>query len=113
MLDLAKALTNEQRCELIRALSEMVGPGKAPQAGKALATIAEFLPLQTNWSVADIKKRVVDRYDEVSEKEIYNALAYLKRKGRIQRVGYGQYVVNGMGVVTSDDLGMEPGIGDD
>ena len=64
-----------------------------------------LLPLQKSWTVEQLKQSIDEQGVSATPKEVYNAVAYLTRRGRITRVGYGRYLVDGMEVVTSDDLG--------
>ena len=91
-----------------RVLTEWLAelrPISTPRAGDVLGTIVRLLPRQKDWTVDDLKKRIVEAGVGASSKEVYNAVGYLTRKGHIRRVGYGRYVVDGMEVITSDDFG--------
>ena len=55
-----------------------------------LSLIVEEAVMVGAQSVSDIKHVVQCKVDATS-KEIYNALSFLARHGRIERVGYGQY----------------------
>ena len=97
----------DQQARLLREITEMVRPIPTTRAGEVLDMIARLLPERRNWTVADLKQSVLREGVSASAKEIYNALGYLNRKGHIRRVGYGRYVVDGVEVVTADDLGGE------
>jgi hypothetical protein len=86
----------------------MIGPIPAPRAGEVLGTIVRLFRRGGDWTVHDLKRAISERGVEASSKEIYNALGYLARKKKIQRIGYGRYVVDGVEVVTADDLGGPP-----
>jgi predicted transcriptional regulator of viral defense system len=60
------------------------------------------------WTTQEIKDDVESAGVKASAKEIYNAIGYLSRRGHVTRVGYGRYLVDGVAVVTADDLGGEP-----
>ncbi|MBS0247396.1 MAG: hypothetical protein JSR61_12310 [Proteobacteria bacterium] len=79
----------------------------APRAGEVLGTIIRLLPKQKAWSVAELKQHVDQAGVQATDKEIYNAVGYLTRKGRVRRVAYGRYLVDGMLVETADDFGGE------
>lgn len=83
----------------------MLRPIAAPRAGDVLEAIVKLLPRKPTWTVGDIKQEVSAKGVSASPKEVYNAVGYLTRMGHMRRVGYGRYVVDGMEVVTSDDLG--------
>lgn len=105
MLD---ALPPDQQQIAIDELIAALRPIPAPRAGAVLATIVRLLPRRREWTVENIKQEVAARGIEASNKEIYNSLGYLVRKGRVKRVGYGQYIIDGIGFATADDLGVEP-----
>ncbi|ULO24237.1 hypothetical protein [Methylocystis sp. SB2] len=94
--------------QVIRKLAEALRSETAPKAGDVLNTIVRLLPKQRDWSVQAIKKEVEDRGIEASDKSIYNAIGYLTRKGRMRRIGYGQYIVDGIQVTTADEFGGAP-----
>ncbi len=71
-----------------------------------LGTIVRLLPERRDWTVEELKQEIDQQQVEASKKEVYNALGYLTRTGRIQRVGYGRYVVDGAELTTIDDLGL-------
>ena len=102
---LIRELPADERDKLFAEITEMLHPISAPKAGAVLGTIVRLLPKQRDWTVQDLKRDVTARGVEASPKEIHNALGYLTRKGQIRRVAYGRYVVEGVEVVTSDDLG--------
>lgn len=95
----------EERDQFLRELSASIRPATNPKAGDVLATIVQLLPKQKTWTVAELKRQVDDRGVTATAKEVYNAVGYLARRGRITRVAYGRYLVDGMEIVTSDDLG--------
>lgn len=78
-----------------------------------MGAVIRLLPSKTEWSVDDLKQRVESEGVVARPKEIYNALGYLTRKGRIRRIGYGRYLIGGAELITSDDLGGEPARYDD
>jgi hypothetical protein len=90
-------------------IAEKVRPVPAPRAGEVLGAIAKILPLRRGepWSIAELKQRVDDDGVTASAKDVYNAIGYLTRKGRVRRIGYGRYIVDGAVIATSDDLGGE------
>jgi hypothetical protein len=102
------ALPPDQQQLAFDELTAALRPIPAPRAGQVLATIVRLLPRKADWTVDDIKQEVASRGVEATPKEIYNSLGYLVRKGHVRRIGYGQYVIDGAGVVTSDTLGGEP-----
>jgi hypothetical protein len=98
----------EQQDRLLTELTEILRPIPAPKAGDVLGAIIRFLPRKREWTVDDVKKNVDATGVSASPKEIYNALGYLTRKGRIQKAGYGRYIVDGLVFITEDPLGGEP-----
>jgi hypothetical protein len=97
----------EQR-RLLAELTEILRPIPAPRAGDVLGVLIHLLPKRAGWTVHDLKEAVGQHGIEATPKEIYNALSYLTRKRKIQRTGYGRYAIEGMQVITSDDLGGPP-----
>jgi hypothetical protein len=98
-------LPPDHREDFLRELGVPDRSTAHPKAGDVLATIIHLLPTQKNWTVAELKQKISDSGLEARPKEIYNALGYLARHDRITRIGYGQYLVDGMPVITADDLG--------
>jgi hypothetical protein len=97
-----------EREQVLRRLTEMLKSETAPKAGDVLSVIVRLLPKKRDWTVQDLKNRVAEHGVEASQKEIYNAVGYLTRKGRMRRVGYGQYVVDGVQLTTADEFGGPP-----
>jgi hypothetical protein len=96
---------------VIRLLSESVRPPEpGSKAGDVLGVIIRLLPRSKRWTVEELKKGIEQHGVKATDKQVFNAVGYLARKGRIQRIGYGKYVVGGIPVVTIDDLGGQPSI---
>ena len=110
-----RSLPPEQREQIKRNLLEDVRPIPTPRGGPVLRLIASTLPRQQQWTAKDIREAIQGQRIAASPKQIYNALGYLCRKGHIRQISYGHYVVEGIGagIVTSDDLDLEPRIEDD
>jgi hypothetical protein len=89
-------------------LTEILRPIPAPKAGDVLGAIIYLLPKRPEWSVQELKGLIDDYGIEATTKEIYNALGYLTRHSKIQRIGHGRYSIGGIPVITSDDLGGAP-----
>ena len=85
-----------------------VRPATTPRAGEVLDTVIRLLPSETAWTVGKVRQDVAAAGIEATAKEVYNAVGYLARKGHVRRLGYGRYVVLGVGIITPDDLGGEP-----
>lgn len=100
-------MTTDQQERFLREISEMIRPIPTIRAGEVLNLITKLLPERRDWTVSDLKESVREEGVQATAKEIYNAIGYLNRKGHIRRVGYGRYVVDGVEVVTADDLGGE------
>jgi hypothetical protein len=108
ILTLLARLTPDEQEDVLKKLTELLRPISAPRAGGVLDAIIRLLPQRRDWTVEDLKAGVGSRGVEATPKEIYNALGYLTRKGHIRRVGYGQYIVDGVAVLTTEELGGEP-----
>lgn len=104
------ALTVTEQERVFREMEKSVRPIPAPRAGQVLGAIVRLLPRQKSkaWTTDEVKDWVAGEGIGASNKEIYNALGYLARKGHIKRVGYGRYIIDGAGMVTSDDFGEQP-----
>ena len=105
---LIRELPRTAQEHLLIEITEMIRPIPAPRAGEVLGTIVHLLGDRSDWTVQELKQEIVKRGVEASAKEIYNALGYLTRKGKIQRIGHGRYLIGGIQVCTSDDLGGPP-----
>jgi hypothetical protein len=105
---LLRALPPEEQERILQEIIEAVRPVSLPKAGQLLGAIIQFLPRRKNWTVEAIKQEIASRGISAKAKEIYNSLGYLTRKGRIRRVGYGRYLVEGALLETADDLGLPP-----
>ncbi len=66
------------------------------------------MPREKAWTVCKVRQDVGAAGIEATAKEVYNAVGYLTRKGHVTRLGYGRYIVEGVGMITSDDFGGEP-----
>jgi hypothetical protein len=99
-------LPPDERELAILEISEMLKPFPQAKAERVLGKILQF-PRDTAWSVEELKGKIAECGIEAKPKEVYNAVTYLARKGHIRRVGYGRYVVDGIGfeIDTADDLG--------
>lgn len=104
---LIASLPPADKDRFLQELTATIRPLTAPWAGEVLGAIVRLLPQQSNWTVAELKKKVDEEGVTASPKDVYNAMTYLARKGRIRRVGYGRYLVDGMMMATSDDFGGE------
>jgi len=103
-----EALSDEDRQDVLDKLIEMLRPIPTPRAGEVLEAIVKLLPLRRDWTAQHLKAEVSAKGVSASPKEIYNAIGYLARKGHIQRVGYGHYVVGGTVIVSADEFGGAP-----
>jgi hypothetical protein len=104
---LIDSLPEQIRDRLKREFADELRSADAPRAGEVLGTIIRLLPKKKDWSVAELKQQVDDRGVEATDKEIYNAIGYLARKGQMRRIGYGRYYYNGVVVEGPDDFGGE------
>lgn len=104
------SLPPEDRERFYREIAEKTRSTAAPRAGEVLGTIIRLLPRKEAWSMAELKQQVDGQGVEATDKEIYNAVGYLARKGRVRRVGYGRYLVDGTLLETADELGGQPSI---
>jgi hypothetical protein len=97
-----------ERETAIRILSESITPQMSSKAGDVLGVLLRIVSQKPDWTVGDFKREVADRGVKATDKQVFNAVAHLTRKGLLERVGYGRYTVNGIGIVTIDELGGRP-----
>jgi hypothetical protein len=100
-------LSDEDRENALEEIKKFIRPVPIEKAGDVLAIIAKVIPKRQNWTVDELKFEVKRLGSEFKDKEIYNAIGYLSRRGHLRRVGYGRYVVDGIEIVTAEDLGGE------
>jgi hypothetical protein len=105
---LLSTLSPDEQDRVLQEIIEAIRPIPAPRAGEVLGSIVRFLPRRVEWTVDEIKHEVAALRIEATPKEIYNSLGYLVRKGRVRRVGYGRYLVDGAELRTLDDLALPP-----
>lgn len=98
------------RKDLLRAVTERLQPIPVPQAGDVLGIVVQLIPRDRQFTVAELKESLERQGAEIPSKEIHNAVGYLARKGHITRLGYGKYVIDGMPIVTTDELGGQRSI---
>jgi len=107
-LELVEKMSPEEREVFLTQLTVRLRAVPVPKAGNALKAVSASIPRDREWSIKELKTKVEEAFSGVSEKEIYNAVAYLTRRNQIVRVGQGRYIINGIAVVSSDDLGGNP-----
>lgn len=103
------SLTDEQKKAFAREVAEKTNI-ETQRGGDILKAIVKVLPLfpqQKEWSVSDLKERVEEAGVSAASKEFYNAVGYLSRKGAVQRVGYGRYMIGGALLTTMENFGGE------
>lgn len=103
-------LSAQEQEQVLKEVTEKLRPIPVPRAGDVLSKIVNLIPRDRDWTVKELKNRVEQQGDTVADKEIYNAIGYLTRKQHIHRLGQGRYIINGVGMVTADDLGGQPSI---
>lgn len=104
---LLDSLASETRAALLQEFAaDSTLPGTITPTG-VLATVLRLFPSGQTVTAAELRQQVEDRGIEAQPKEIYNAIGYLSRTGALRRTGYGRYMVNGMEISTSDNLGGE------
>ena len=107
---LIDSLPPQAREHFLREVAESLRPAVAPRAGEVLGTIVRFLSNRKDFTVAELKRQIDEQGVAASAKAIYNAIGYLTRKQHIRRVGYGRYLIDGIPVVTADEVGGQPSI---
>src|SRR5215217_5469385 len=107
---LVASLPPAEEQEVARFINDKVGAAASfpgARAGGVLGKLIELLPRQKSWKAAELKQLVEKSGVAASPKEVYNALHYLARRGNLRRVGYGQYLFDGVLLTTLDDFGGE------
>jgi hypothetical protein len=102
---LIDGLPREARAQLVRELSVDTIDARGPT--DVITRILRLVPNGQTVTAAELRKVVAERGVEAEPKEVYNAIGYLARSGRLKRTGYGRYTVYGVEIGTSDDLGGE------
>jgi hypothetical protein len=103
---LVSGLGPGERARLLDEITVIIRPIPTPRAGALMSIIVRLLPNRKSWTIDELKRGVAEQGVEAAPKEVYNAVSYLARKKHIRRVGYGRYIVEGVEVVTSEDLGV-------
>jgi len=99
-------VADQQR--LADEIVRVVRPIPAFRSGDVLGSVVRFLPKQPQWTAKQIREQVAASGVQATSREVFNAIGYLIRKGRVKRLGNGQYLVDGAGLTTTDNLGLEP-----
>ena len=104
---LLAGLSPEQQERVRAELSKSFPTNPSPRAGQVLGTILKLVPRDRAFTIEEVKKSIEAEGIQATVKAIYNALGYLTRKHKIQRIGHGRYSIGGVPIVTSDELGGE------
>jgi hypothetical protein len=108
---LIDSLPPQAKEHFLRTVAESLRPAIVPRAGEVLGTIVRFLSNRKDFTVAELRRQIIDEQGvNASPKAIYNAIGYLTRRQHIRRVGYGRYLIDGIPVVTADEVGGQPSI---
>jgi hypothetical protein len=103
---LIAGIPHPEQERVLAELNRLFRPIPTERAGDVLSTIVRLLPSRRDWKVEDLRRSIDAQKVEATPKEVYNALSYLVRKGRVRRIGYGRYIVDGAELTTVDDLGL-------
>lgn len=63
---------------------------QAPRYSNLPSVILSRLPIG-EWRTEDARKQVAATGVQATPKQVFNALGYLTRRGRVRRLGYGRY----------------------
>lgn len=113
VLTLLDTLPEARRQLVLHKLSASSKPISSRKSGETMCIVLDFIRNRPTWSVNEIKKEILEQHSDTNPKEIYNTINYLAKTGRIKRVGYGRYMVDGNLIVSSDAFGDEPFRDDD
>jgi len=105
---LLAGLSPDQQERVRAAIFQAFPQNSTPRAGQVLGTILKLVPRDRAFTIEEVKKKIEAEGIQATVKAIYNALGYLTRKQKIQRIGHGRYIIGGMSIVTSDELGGAP-----
>jgi hypothetical protein len=110
---LLRSLPADQRQRLLDELIREHRLIPASRAGKVLGQVVRLIPKTEEFSVDEVKRKVSESGVAADPKAIYNALTYLYVQGKVRRVGYGRYIVNGAAFNGLEDLGGASGSNED
>jgi hypothetical protein len=100
---LSPAQQERVRAELLKSSSFAI-----PRAAQVLGTILKLVPRDRPFTIEEVKKSIEAEGIQATAKAIYNALGYLTRKQKIVRVGHGRYIVDGVEIITTEELDAGP-----
>ncbi len=115
---LLKPLSPIEQEAVLTHLKQLIPSNATPRAGKVLGAVVRHLEHERTrrreWTVREIKDAVAGQGVRAKPREVFNAIAYLARRGRVVQVAYGRYRLldYGVGIETADDLGVEGRSGD-
>jgi hypothetical protein len=69
----------------------------ASRAGDVLGMVARIIPKKPDWTAEEIRSEVAAAGVQATPRDVFNAIGYLARKGHIQRLGGGRYLIGGIG----------------
>jgi hypothetical protein len=96
----------------LTAIARLRPQNATPRAGKVLGTVVQQLEAKRaerkDWTVREIREVVADKGVKAEAREVFNAIGYLARRGRVQQIGYGRYRLLDYGVVV-EDLDLDGG----
>lgn len=107
VLALLGPLSISEKQAVVQRITDAVLPIPARNAGEVLEAVILALPTKGQVTVEELKVALDNSGIGAKPKEIYNAVGYLTRKGHIQRMGYGRYLVNGVAIETPEDIGPD------
>jgi hypothetical protein len=105
---LADDLSPEEQDWVLNKITEELRPIATPKAGDVLGALVRLLPKRRDgqqWTAQDLKQEIDQQGVEATTKEVHNAIGYLRRIGKVRRVAYGRYVVDGAELRTLEDFG--------
>lgn len=103
---LVPLLPVEDQQRLADDIVKAVRPIPAFRSGDVLNSVVRFLPKRSQWTAKAIREEVAASGVQATSREVFNAIGYLIRKGRVKRMGSGQYLVDGVGFTTADNFGL-------
>ena len=94
---LLEALSPAERERVLRQAMDKLRPIDVPRAGGVLGAVVQLIPLDREWTVKELRQQLEQDGTSIANKELFNAVGYLTRKGHIRRLGYGRYTIGTAG----------------
>jgi hypothetical protein len=101
-----EGVPEDKRAAVADLLADVFVPVKTPKkGGPVLENVIELFRREKRqeWNAADVVSALADKGVTTEPKKVYSALTYLSGMKILRRVGYGRYMVEGGGMVITND----------